>query len=90
MSPVGLRSEKDCAGDAQQQMKTTDPTSRQRRRLSSRNPYLLTKGEELISGLRWVADTKADWPTDCRSYYNFGFESDSISKGLLLTFMEAG
>jgi hypothetical protein len=25
MSPVGLRPEKDCAGDAQQQLKTTDP-----------------------------------------------------------------
>jgi hypothetical protein len=30
MSPVGLRSEKDCAGDARQQLKTTDPTSRQK------------------------------------------------------------
>jgi hypothetical protein len=32
MSPVGLRSEKGCAGDAQQKLKTADPTSRQRGR----------------------------------------------------------
>jgi hypothetical protein len=25
MSPVGLRSEKDCSGDARQKLKTTDP-----------------------------------------------------------------
>jgi hypothetical protein len=30
MSPMGLRSEKGCAGDAQQKPKSTDPTSRQR------------------------------------------------------------
>jgi hypothetical protein len=35
MSPVGLRPEKDWAGDAKQQLKTTDPTSRQRGLLSS-------------------------------------------------------
>jgi hypothetical protein len=30
MSPMGLGSEKDCAGDAQQKLKSTDTTSRQR------------------------------------------------------------
>jgi hypothetical protein len=30
MSPVGLRSEKGYAGDARQNLKSTDPTSRQR------------------------------------------------------------
>jgi hypothetical protein len=30
LSPAGLRPDKDSAGDAQQQLKTTDPTSRQR------------------------------------------------------------
>jgi hypothetical protein len=30
MSPVRLRSEKGCAGDARQELETTDPTSRQR------------------------------------------------------------
>jgi hypothetical protein len=33
LSPTGLRPEKGCAGEAQQQLKTTDPTSRQRGRL---------------------------------------------------------
>jgi hypothetical protein len=32
MSPVGLRSEKGCAGDARQKLKSTDPTCRQRGR----------------------------------------------------------
>jgi hypothetical protein len=43
MSPVGLRSEKDCAGDALQKLKSTDPTSRQRGRPTSTNPKLSTK-----------------------------------------------
>jgi hypothetical protein len=30
MSPVGLRSEKGCAGDARQKLKITDQTSRQK------------------------------------------------------------
>jgi hypothetical protein len=34
MSPVGLRSEKDCAGDSRQKLKTTGSTSRQRGRLT--------------------------------------------------------
>jgi hypothetical protein len=37
MSPVGPRSEKGCSGDAQQKLNTTDPTSRQRGRLTSTN-----------------------------------------------------
>jgi hypothetical protein len=40
MSPVGLRSEKGCAGDAQQELKTTDPTSRQIGCPTSRNKQL--------------------------------------------------
>jgi hypothetical protein len=39
-SSVGLRSEKGCAGDARQKLKTTDPTSRQRGRPTSTNPQL--------------------------------------------------
>jgi hypothetical protein len=40
VSPVGLRSDKGCAGDSRQKLKTTDPTSRQRGHLTSRNPQL--------------------------------------------------
>jgi hypothetical protein len=40
MSSAGLRSEKDFAGDTQQQLKTTNPTSRQRGRRTSTNPEL--------------------------------------------------
>jgi hypothetical protein len=38
MSPGGLRPEKGCAGDAQQNLKTTDPTPRQRGHPTSINP----------------------------------------------------
>jgi hypothetical protein len=40
MSPVGLRPEKVCDRDAQQKLKTTDSTSRQRGRPTSTNPQL--------------------------------------------------
>jgi hypothetical protein len=41
MSPAGLRSEKGCAGDARQKLKSTDPTSRP----TSTNPKLSKKIE---------------------------------------------
>jgi hypothetical protein len=71
-SPVGLRPEKGCAGNARQKLKTTDPTTRQRGRPTSTNPKLSKnnqreKGEKLVSCPRWVPDTKTDWPTDCGS-----------------------
>jgi hypothetical protein len=37
MSPVGLRPEKGCAGNAKQKLKTKEPTSRQRGRPTSTN-----------------------------------------------------
>jgi hypothetical protein len=37
ISPVGLRPEKGCTGDARQKLKTTDPTSLQRGRPTSIN-----------------------------------------------------
>jgi hypothetical protein len=40
MSPVVLRPEKGCARDAQQKLKTTDSTSRQRGLSTSTNPQL--------------------------------------------------
>jgi hypothetical protein len=43
MSPVGLRSEKGCAGDARQKLKSTDPTSRQRGHPTFTNPKLSNK-----------------------------------------------
>jgi hypothetical protein len=66
---VVLRSEKGCAGDARQKLKTTDPTSRQRGRPTSTNPQLSKiikerKGEKFVAGPRWVPDTRTDWPTD--------------------------
>jgi hypothetical protein len=43
MSPMGLRPEKGCAGEDQQKLKTTDPTSSQRGRPTSTNPKLSKK-----------------------------------------------
>jgi hypothetical protein len=40
MSPVGLGHEKGCAGDAEQKVKNTDPTSRQRGHPTLLNPKL--------------------------------------------------
>jgi hypothetical protein len=40
MSPVGLRDEKGCAGDAWRKLKNTDATSRQTGRPASTNPQL--------------------------------------------------
>jgi hypothetical protein len=46
MIPVGLKPEKGCAGDAQQNLKTTDPTSRQRGRPTSTNLQLSKTNSE--------------------------------------------
>jgi hypothetical protein len=72
MSTVGLKSEKGCAGDAQQKLKTTDPTSRQRGRSTATNPQLCKnnlreKSKKLVAGPIWVPDTKTNRPTDRRS-----------------------
>jgi hypothetical protein len=82
MSPVGLRSEEGCDGNALQKLKTTDPSSRQRGRLTSTNPQpsknnLREKGKKLVTGPRWVPDIRTDWPTDWRSKYNCDFDFDS-------------
>jgi hypothetical protein len=52
MSPVGLRSEKGCADDAGQELKSTDPTSRQRGRPTSTNPKLYTNNQR-ENGKNW-------------------------------------
>jgi hypothetical protein len=46
MSTMGLSSEKGCAGDARQKLKSTDPTSRQRGRSTSTTPTLSKKIKE--------------------------------------------
>jgi hypothetical protein len=52
VSPVGLRSEKGCAGNARQKLKTTDPTSRQRGCPTSTNPKL-SKNSQREKGENW-------------------------------------
>jgi hypothetical protein len=53
VSPVGLRSEKGCAGDARQKLETTDPTSHQRGRPTSSNPQL-SKSNQREKGKNWL------------------------------------
>jgi hypothetical protein len=71
MSPVGLRPDKDCAGEAKQEQKITDPPSRQRGRHKITNTQLSKENfkekETLVAGPRLVLDTRTDWPTDCRT-----------------------
>jgi hypothetical protein len=52
MSPMGLRPEKGCSGDARQKLKSTDPTSRQRGRPTSTNPKL-SKNIQRENGKNW-------------------------------------
>jgi hypothetical protein len=56
MSRTGLGPDRDCAGEAQQQLKTTDPNSRQRGRPTSTNMQLskdnFKKEEKLVAGPR--------------------------------------
>jgi hypothetical protein len=52
MSPVGLRSQKGCAGDSRQKLKTIDPTFRQRGRPTSVNPQL-SKNNQKENGKNW-------------------------------------
>jgi hypothetical protein len=68
MSPVGLRPEKGCAGDARQKLKTTYPTSLQRGSPTSANPQL-SKNNQRENGKigcgsqagAWRQDGLADW-----------------------------
>jgi hypothetical protein len=53
MSPMGLISEKGCAGDALQKLKIADPTSRQRGRPTSTNPKLSLKSNQRENGKNW-------------------------------------
>jgi hypothetical protein len=70
MSPPEFGSEKDCAGEAEQQLKTPDPTSHQRGCPTSTNLHCLimikAEEEKLDEVPRWAPFTKTDWPNDCR------------------------
>jgi hypothetical protein len=59
-----LGAERDCVGKAQQQLSTTDQSSRQEGRPTLTNPQLSDSSRNMVMGPRWVPDTKTDWPTD--------------------------
>jgi hypothetical protein len=73
MSSAGLRLKSDCSGKAQKQMYSKLQTRPLVREGAKNNkPATVRKKnfkekEKLVAGPRWVPDTKADWPTDCRS-----------------------
>jgi hypothetical protein len=58
----GTQTEKDCAADAQQQLKTTDPTSHQRGRFTQTRNYLkiIIERRKVVAGPGWEPDIKTD------------------------------
>jgi hypothetical protein len=66
-SPNGIGPDNDCAGEAQQQLQTTDPSTRQRERPTSTNPQLSESNQDLVVSPKWVLYSKRDWPADRRS-----------------------
>jgi hypothetical protein len=63
-SPTGLGPEYDCSGEGQQQLYTTDPSSRQRERSTSTSPKMSDSNKDLVVSPRRVLYSKTDWPTD--------------------------
>jgi hypothetical protein len=53
-------SEIDCAGEVQQQVQTTDPSSHQRERPISTSPQQLDNNTNVVVSPRWVLYSKAD------------------------------
>jgi hypothetical protein len=66
-SPTGLEPGNNRAGEGQQQLYTTDPSSRQRERPTPANPKLSDSNKNLVVSPRWVLHSKTDWPTERRS-----------------------
>jgi hypothetical protein len=62
MSLVGLRSEKGCADDARQKLKTTDPTSRQRGEEYGSTPEPGTESQSSPSALWGYLEEKVATP----------------------------
>jgi hypothetical protein len=52
-SPKGLGPDDDCAGEGQQQLQTTDASSRQRERPTSTNPQLSASNQDLPQAPDW-------------------------------------
>jgi hypothetical protein len=70
MSPVGLRSEKGCVGDALQKTEKYRPDFSSERASHINKPETVKKKkskrewEKLVAGYRWVPDTKTDGLVD--------------------------
>jgi hypothetical protein len=79
MSPVGLRSEKGCAADAHQKLKSTDPTSRQRGRPTSTNPQL-SRNNQREKGKNW-----SRFPDGCLTPRQTG--RLTVDRNITLTFV---
>jgi hypothetical protein len=65
MSPAALESENDCGGEAQQELQSTVFSSE--RAPHSTNPQMSDSNKDLVVVVRWMPDTKTNWPTDCQS-----------------------
>jgi hypothetical protein len=78
VGPMGFGPENDCAGEGQQLLYRTDPSSRQRKRPTSTNPQLSDSNKNLVVSPVWLLYSKTDWPTDRRSLtQNSQSDSDS-------------
>jgi hypothetical protein len=63
-SPMGLGPDNDCAGEGQQQLQKTDPSSLQRERPTLTNSQPSDNIIDLVASPRWVLYSKRNWPTD--------------------------
>jgi hypothetical protein len=68
-SPTGPRPENECAGEGEQQLQPTDPSSRQRQRPTSTSLQLSNSNKYLVVSPRWVLYSKTNWPIDRRSQH---------------------
>jgi hypothetical protein len=67
MNYAVIGSENGCVGKVQHHLQTIDPPARQRGRHATTNLQLCGSNSNLVMCLKWVPDTKTDWPTDRRS-----------------------
>jgi hypothetical protein len=64
----GTRTRENCAGEGQQHIQKTDPSSRQRGRPTKTRPYLSNKNKYLVMSPRWGSTPRlTDWPTVSRN-----------------------
>jgi hypothetical protein len=72
---MGLRPEKDCVGEVEQQLQFTESSSQQRgchtrKKCNCLKKMSMKEKEKLAVSPKQWPDTRTDWPTDYQSYDN--------------------